>query len=106
NTAQGDAADQGGGGVFNTDGSVILQNQAKILTNLANGVEGSGGGILTLGGTLSGSTFNIDFNAANRAGGGIEMAGGSANFGSNTRIRDNKLNGVAGTPNPGNGGGV
>ncbi len=74
NTALGDAADNGGGGVFNNGGTVVI-NDAIILSNFADGASGSGGGILNVnGGTVSVTDSEISMNVASRAGGGIEDA--------------------------------
>ncbi len=107
NTASGDFPDDGGGGIFNNGGTLMVTGMSEIANNNADGTLGSGGGIFSnSGGTLTvdGQSV-IDNNSANRAGGGIEIAGGTAMF-QQTFIRDNDVDGNAGPPNPGNGGGL
>lgn len=112
NIASGVNADQGGGGVFNAGGTVLVINGTTITGNVANGTSGSGGGILNdaggnlvvVGGTISGNT-------ANRAGGGIEDNSGSAGVVTLTNVAlDNNSAGVdigaGAVANPGNGGGL
>ncbi|WP_166829829.1 beta strand repeat-containing protein [Thalassoroseus pseudoceratinae] len=109
NIASGDAADDGGGGIFNNGGTLDIDN-ATISQNEADGTLGSGGGILSLGGTVTIDNTSITSNSANRAGGGIEMNGGTATIsGAGTQISGNDVNGGGTTaiaPNPGNGGGL
>ena len=50
NTASGDSANQGGGGIFNDGGRLAIWAGVSISGNAANGLEGSGGGILSTGG--------------------------------------------------------
>ena len=102
NVAQGPAADDGGGALFNNGGTMIVTDGA-VTGNSATGVSGSGGGILTLGGTLNVQGTLIDGNAANRAGAGVESAGGNATL-ANVTVNDNDI--PAETAMPGNGGGV
>lgn len=112
NAAAGISADQGGGGVFNAGGTVLVINNTTITGNIASGTSGSGGGILNdtggnlivVGGTVSGNT-------ANRAGGGIEDNSGSAGVVALTNVAiDNNSAGVdigaGAAANPGNGGGL
>ncbi|MCA9433159.1 MAG: hypothetical protein KC940_21755, partial [Candidatus Omnitrophica bacterium] len=106
NTASGDEADEGGGGVFIEIGSANLMGESEIANNSADGILGSGGGVLLLHGDLTVSaSCVIDNNSANRSGGGVEIVDGMATF-NQTYIRDNDVDGKAGIPNPGNGGGV
>ena len=112
NTASGNGSDQGGGGVFNAGGEVIIQNGATISGNLANGTSGSGGGILNdAGGELTIDDSVISGNTANRAGGGIEDNSGQFTAVSLTNvILDGNSAGVdigdGATAAPGNGGGL
>ena len=103
NTASGDDADQGGGGIYN-DGGTLDIDGATILGNFADGASGSGGGILSVNGavTISGSTVIAD-NTANRAGGGIEIVNGSLTT-TDTNFTGNSVSGD--DANPGNGGAV
>ena len=105
NTASGDAADDGGGGIFNNNGRLAIGQAVVISGNTANGTAGSGGGILSMGSGVSieGGT-TISGNAANRAGGGVEVVNGEVIVMDST-IENNNA-GVTGTPNPGNGGGI
>ncbi|MCC9601933.1 dockerin type I domain-containing protein [Stieleria sp. JC731] len=113
NVASGDGADDGGGGVFNNGGSVQIQN-SLVFDNVADGVSGSGGGILNLGGSLAITSTTISGNTANRAGGGIEVTGGSVTtldgvtLGSDGDGNNDSEEGnsVAENANPGNGGGL
>ncbi len=105
NTAAGDEADQGGGGLYNNgSGTILLQDGTQILDNRATGTSGSGGGILNnVGSTLTIANSRVKGNVANRAGGGIEDVSGAATSFTITdsRIEDNQVNNA-----PGNGGGI
>ncbi|WP_452225865.1 choice-of-anchor Q domain-containing protein [Lacinutrix cladophorae] len=105
NTAFGSAANQGGAGIFNNGGTLDVVNGSMISNNLSTGASASGGGLLSTAGevTISDSTF--DSNAANRAGGAIEIIDGILTF-SNSIMIGNDVNGTAGTAAPGNGGGL
>ena len=104
NTATGETATEGGGGIFHTDGELTITG-GSITNNEAIGASGSGGGILNLGGTVTVSGTDISGNIANRAGGGIE-----GNVGSTTTLTDVNLDGNTAGPDgsaaPGNGGGL
>jgi hypothetical protein len=100
NVAEGDAADGGGGALYNNGGTLRLM-QARIVRNSATGDAGSGGGILNNGGTLHMSGGIVDTNRANRAGGGIEDASGTVQLDS-VLVRGNLIADAA----PGNGGGL
>ena len=77
NEGKGDDADDGGGGLFNNGGTILVRNGTKIYDNRATGMSGSGGGILNaMGGTLRITDAAIYNNIANRAGGGIEDVSG------------------------------
>lgn len=76
NTASGNDADQGGGGIY-SDGGIVVVNGADITDNQADGNSGSGGGILMKGGRLMVDGGMINSNMAMRAGGGIELNGGT-----------------------------
>ncbi|MGI8694654.1 MAG: beta strand repeat-containing protein, partial [Geodermatophilaceae bacterium] len=97
NRADGDDADQGGGGLFNDGGSLSVSGSRL---NIATGVSGSGGGILNNLGTLSVSDTVLDDNSSTRAGGGIEANGGTTDL-SEVRLSSNSTG-----FNPGNGGGL
>jgi CSLREA domain-containing protein len=71
NTAQGDGADQGGGGLFNDGGELVVQG-GTVRLNHATGASGSGGGILNDRGVLDVSGTVVTANTSMRAGGGIE----------------------------------
>ncbi|HEY0091328.1 MAG TPA: choice-of-anchor Q domain-containing protein, partial [Flavobacterium sp.] len=104
NTAAGAAADDGGAGIFNTGGTLNIMN-STISNNLATGASGSGGGIFSLAGTVSIENSTLEMNSANRAGGAIEAVNGTLNI-NNSILADNDVDGTAGVPNPGNGGGI
>jgi len=108
-TATGDAADDGGGGIYNMGGDVTLSGDATSITgNVASGESGSGGGILNNGGILTVENAAFIGNAANRAGGGIEDAGGSDDDDTDVTLTDATLNDnlIGENANPGNGGGL
>lgn len=100
NTARGNDADQGGGGLYATPSGVFQVFEARILQNVANGTSGSGGGIFSAGDLLLEGT-EVTGNRANRAGGGIEDAGGTVRM-TDVTLSNNEI-GVAA---PGNGGGL
>ncbi|MGJ9422341.1 beta strand repeat-containing protein [Aeromicrobium sp. CF3.5] len=99
NIASGNDADQGGGGIFN-DGGALTVRGSRVLDNVANGTSGSGGGIISLAGSLNVSDTVASGNVARRAGGGIEVANGTAAL-TDLVLRDNVT-----SRNPGNGGGL
>ena len=106
NTASGDDATNGGGGLFN-DGGTLTVFGGEISDNLATGVSGSGGGLFSVDGDVTLTDVFFDFNSANRAGGGIEIIAGSLTM-TGGELFGNDVNGFGtGTPgNPGNGGGL
>ena len=99
NTASGNDADQGGGGLYIDAGTATLDD-VVFEGNAATGTSGSGGGILNNGGMLTMTGGELDEGRANRAGGGLEAAGGTSVL-SGVLVEMND----AGT-NPGNGGGI
>ncbi|MES1925695.1 extracellular nuclease [Salinisphaera sp. T31B1] len=112
NEATGADATQGGGGIYaetNADGdsgSLTIVN-SRIANNTASGTSGSGGGILVSPNASAEITdTRIAGNSAQRAGGGIENAGGAVTM---TRVTlggtDSSAANDAGA-NPGNGGGL
>ncbi len=109
NTASGALADQGGGGVFNNGGTVIIKSNGVTATtisgNVANGAAGSGGGILNDGGTLTITGATISGNSAVRAGGGIEATTANTRDSVITVTASTISNNTVGS-SPGNGGGV
>ena len=102
NTAEGDDADNGGGGVFNNGGNVRIVG-SFINGNSATGVSGSGGGLFSTAGQVLINDTSINDNVANRAGGGIEVIDGYTRL-ENTIVNRNVAGGDA--ANPGNGGAV
>jgi hypothetical protein len=104
NIASGNAADNGGGGIFNNGGDMDIT--AIITNNMADGTSGSGGGIFSTDGDINVTLTNLDSNSANRAGGAVEIINGSFDFDGRSTMSYNDVDGSAGTPNPGNGGGV
>ena len=104
NIASGDEATEGGGGIYNLAGNLLINPSTLIRNNVANGVSGSGGGIFNgAGGTLGVNDAVIVNNTANRAGGGIEDASGSA---SDFLVINSFINNNEAMMNPGNGGGI
>ena len=126
NEATGADAAQGGGGLYNQGGTMLvlgdptdtdrddddsdtddddlsddLDNSVVISENVASGRSGSGGGILNNGGTLTVRGAAILSNEANRAGAGIEDAGGVVTL-EDVAVRANAI----ATARPGNGGGL
>ena len=101
NTASGDDADNGGGGVFNNGGDLFL-TKSILNGNTADGASGSGGGLLSVdGNVVVGRSFFIQ-NVANRAGGAIEVIAGDYDIDA-TRFNGN-VAGPSGSAAPGNGG--
>jgi len=100
NQASGNDADQGGGGLFNDGGELMVSN-AIIRGNVADGSAGSGGGILNNKGRVTVVDSTIAGNRSNRAGGGVEDNAGNLLRLHNVRLLKNST-GAA----PGNGGGL
>ncbi len=100
NRASGNDADQGGGGLFNDGGELMVSN-AIIRGNSADGAAGSGGGILNNQGTLTVIDSTIAGNSSNRAGGGVEDNAGVQVRLHNVRLLKNSTGDA-----PGNGGGL
>lgn len=98
NIADGAAADQGGGALFN-DGGTLTVLDSSLVDNHAVGTAGSGGAILNDRGSLNVVRVTIDGNTAKRAGGGIESNVGT------TTIESVQLVGNRTGSSPGNGGG-
>jgi hypothetical protein len=106
NTASGPAADDGGGGVFQTvgGGTTTILAGVQITNNIANGALGSGGGILNLS-TVNVTGATITGNRSNRAGGGIESAAGTTTTLTNVTLNSNNTGVAPAVAAPGNGGG-
>ena len=103
-----------GGGIANRGGTVTGTDIA-VLGNaaVANGltaqdaIPGSGGGLFNEAGTVTLTDSLIAGNTARRAGGGIEVTGGSVTTLTNVILGQiGNGNSVAGDPAPGNGGGL
>ena len=109
NTAQGNAADDGGGAIFNNGGTLRVFD-ATFTLNKANGASGSGGAIFSAGGVMNIRNSTISANSAIRAGGGIEIFDGYAKLDDVTlggaALADKNVAGPGGFGNPGNGGGL
>ena len=71
-----EAADNGGGAVFNNGGDLMIMNGTMIANNLATGAAGSGGGLFSTAGSVMISNAMFDSNSAIRAGGAIEIIDG------------------------------
>ena len=103
NEAQGPAADNGGGGIYNQGGRLVI-NSANLNENRASGAQGSGGGILAVANVTTAENSRMEGNTAVRAGGGIEIINGLFES-RNLHLGGNEaLGGGAGAP--GNGGGI
>ena len=105
---------QGGGGLFNRAGNVNVSSVGGGVTfsnNQAAGPDfGSGGGILSLDGSLNLGGATIESNEATRAGGGIELVAGTATL-ADVLVADNDVSaddllGAGLAASPGNGGGL
>ena len=107
NVALGDAADNGGGGIFNNGGRVSVLDTV-IAENSATGTAGSGGGILSVDGLVTVNRSDISGNVANRAGGGVEIIDGRYLMFDSVLGRAGLGNvaGPEGSAAPGNGGGL
>ncbi len=105
NIALGNDADDGGAGVFNNGGTLNISDATIISNNTATGTSASGGGLLSIDGVVTITDVSFDGNSANRAGGAIEIVDGTLDFVTSEMI-NNDVNDVAGTANPGNGGGL
>ena len=92
-----------GGGIYN-ENAIVAVYGGFVRDNRADGIDGTGGGIHSAGGTLILGNALIDGNEANRSGGGVELAGGTV-FARLGRI-ENNVAGPDGSANPGNGGGL
>ncbi|WP_404307455.1 CHRD domain-containing protein [Neorhodopirellula lusitana] len=103
NTASGDDATDGGGGIHNL-GSLTVTD-STITTNVASGSSGSGGGVANAG-TATLSNTMITSNTANRAGGGIEAFGDSSTTLTGVNLDSNNAGISPATAAPGNGGGL
>ncbi len=99
NVANGEAADNGGGGLFN-DGGAMTVTRSSVTGNSAPMGSGSGGGVFNAAGHLETSRTDIVSNSAQRAGGGIETVDGTVKIERST-LSENST-GAA----PGNGGAV
>ena len=75
NVAQGDAADQGGGGIYNDGATLTVSNAAQLVQNAANGDSGSGGAIFANRGSTTITDAAFTRNRSTRAGGAIEALG-------------------------------
>ena len=104
NIASGNDADHGGGGIFNNGGTLNINGETQITNNMSTGTAGSGGGLLSTAGNVTIENTTFTGNSANRAGGAIEIIDGDLTFNASSMI-NNDVNGTAGTPAPGNGGG-
>ena len=104
NTAEGAAADEGGGGIFNNGGDVSVSNSI-LEFNFASGAAGSGGGVFSTDGRVDIENSEIEFNSAARAGGGVEIIDGNLFITRFTTFLANDA-GINVAAAPGNGGGL
>lgn len=93
-----------GGAVYNNGGAINILN-STLASNAANATSGSGGAIFSASGSVAIVNSQLSFNSATRAGGGIEIVNGTLSMLHTSMVR-NDVNGTAGAPNPGNGGGL
>ncbi|WP_051907745.1 choice-of-anchor Q domain-containing protein [Flavimarina sp. Hel_I_48] len=77
NIASGNDADHGGGGVYNNGGTLNISEDTEFAGNIANGISGSGGALLSTAGAVSLTNVRAVGNVANRAGGAVEIVEGS-----------------------------
>ncbi|WP_461506297.1 choice-of-anchor Q domain-containing protein [Rhodopirellula baltica] len=103
NTATGDDATEGGGGIHNS-GSLSVSD-TEISGNTASGAAGSGGGIWNAG-IASIQDSEISGNTANRAGGGIEATETSSTSLTDVNLDGNNVGVSPAVASPGNGGGL
>lgn len=110
NIANGEAADNGGGGLFNGgaagNGGTMNLEDVVITGNMALGTAGSGGGILNFGGILNITRGVINNNEASRAGGGIEDNSNSAGGTTTVNISEVTIDSNTVGATPGNGAGI
>ena len=100
NIASGSPADQGGGALFNAGGLMDVGDGCVLTGNIADGASGSGGAILNDGaGTLLVARATLSNNISNRAGGAIEVTGGTT-----TSLELCTITGNSTGEAPGNGG--
>lgn len=104
NIALGATANDGGAGIFNNGGDLMLNN-VELKNNMSTGASASGGGLLSLNGDITIMASTFENNAANRAGGAIEIIDGMLTI-TNSTFMQNDVDGLAGTPAPGNGGAI
>ncbi len=104
NIASGTAADNGGGALFNNGGTLLVSN-CGITNNNADGASASGGALFSTDGMVEVSFSTLTGNAANRAGGAIEIVDGDLSV-ENSDFIDNNVDGRAGMAAPGNGGAI
>ena len=98
----------GGGAMYNVNNEVYITN-SRFSGNVANGISGSGGALLSVSGTVALLGTTMQTNEANQAGGAIEIINGRLYLTNSTIGGANGLGNVAGpvgTANPGIGGGI
>lgn len=102
NLALGAAADEGGGGIFNNGGRLVV-NGATVSYNSTTGASSSGGGIFSTDGRVIVINSMITGNETVRAGGGVEIIDGLISF-SDSMVQNNGAGRAIAAP--GNGGGL
>ena len=104
NVASGDAADNGGGAVFNNGGNVFVTS-GEFNDNSANGAAGSGGAIFSTDGrVLVNGNSEFSRNLSARAGGAVELIDGD--FFDTDSVYLRNQTGVSLAASPGNGGAI
>ena len=89
-----------GGGIYMSEGSVLVADGSDIFMNSA--IEGGGAYLSSSTLTLDGTTSEIKFNTATGNGGGIYATGSTVNLDDGAELRSNS----AGSDGTGNGGGA
>ncbi len=101
---------QGGGGIFNNGGTLLIDDvggAVEVSGNFATGFSfGSGGGILSIGGSVTITGALINQNLTVRAGGGLEIVEGNVTLINSTIDANRVATQSPITANPGNGGGL
>lgn len=88
-TVSNNRADQGGGGLFQSSGTLTVTNSANIAANTT--ITGPGGGLAVISGTVNIINSTVQQNSAYSDGGGLYAPDGQVRV-ANSRFSDNSLN--------------